>query len=109
MEHVIEKNRMIAEFMGFVFYDDEGKYYHIEEGYFLCRPKKLKYHKDWNWIMPVIKKIRGIINAELSIDQYFGQQDHFNFDIFNMELEQTFEMAVQFIEWYDNNQPETIN
>ena len=51
-----ENNKLIAEFMqkgfeGFGLYDYNGKHYKLYE---------LKFHKSWDWLMPVIEKIEEI-------------------------------------------------
>jgi hypothetical protein len=70
MDKYTATNRIIAEFMGFIFYDDQGKYYHIEEGYYLCEPDELKYHSDWNWLMSVVDKIEKIKDPNNILELY---------------------------------------
>ena len=49
-----EGNDKICDFMSVVFHDDKGKYYDSNGLYIGVT---LKYHKNWNWLMPVISKI----------------------------------------------------
>ena len=42
-------NELIAEFMGVDYVDIDT---------YLENNKELQYHKDWNWLMPVVYKIR---------------------------------------------------
>ena len=63
-EEILEYNRMCVNFLGWVylsdfnypqpigFYDTEG----------VCRGMELRFHSDWNWLMPVIEKILDISN-----------------------------------------------
>ena len=58
-----ENNKIIAEFMGLSYctkYQYEGWYKTPEHNERICDFDGLKYHKDWNSIMPVVEKIRVI-------------------------------------------------
>jgi hypothetical protein len=47
-------NKVIAEFMGVVFHDDENQYYNADG---LHIGNTLQYRTSWDWLMPVIEKI----------------------------------------------------
>ena len=49
-----ENNKLIAEFMGVVFHDDENQYYNADG---LHIGNTLQYHNSWDWLMPVIIKM----------------------------------------------------
>lgn len=65
-----EQNKRIAKFMGGTTHEDtkdgSGKTisWDCKELPFLhgkiCNPKALKFHEDWNWLMPVLHQIRKI-------------------------------------------------
>lgn len=79
MKTTEEKNRMIAEFMGYEFdienkceiiedfdiveniqtYEVEGGIRIVEGGYVITRflPEQMRYHTSWDWLMPVVDKI----------------------------------------------------
>ena len=48
----MENNKLIAEFMGVVFHDDENQYYSSDGIYMVIH----QYHTSWDWLMPVIDK-----------------------------------------------------
>ena len=56
---ILEGNKLIAEFMGIQVIDNE-----IDSPFrpnLNCfRENELKYHSDWNWLMPVVGKISTI-------------------------------------------------
>ena len=52
----MKDNKLIAEFMGVVFHDDENQYYNADG---LHIGNTLQYHTSWDWLMPVIIKIEG--------------------------------------------------
>jgi len=49
--NTIENNKLIAEFMGFRFKGNNINPYN---------ETTLKYHSDWNWLMEVAEKIKGM-------------------------------------------------
>ena len=50
----MKDNKLIAEFMGVVFHDDENEYYNSDGLYIGLN---LQYHASWDWLMPVVCKI----------------------------------------------------
>ena len=56
-----ENNKMIAEFWGMVSENNGEMYYDDDENLFPPTSKdKLKFNKDWNWLMPVVEKIESL-------------------------------------------------
>ena len=49
----MKDNKLIAEFMGVVFHDDENQYYNADG---LHIGNTLQYHTSWDWLMPVVEK-----------------------------------------------------
>lgn len=118
---ILEGNKLIAEFMGFIFYDDENKYYHIKDGYFLCEPSQLKYHSSWDWLMLVVEKIENVNPENNVYETDFSFQFtnrvteysccvfmlHANEELFTVDAPTRIESAwlavVEFIKWYNKN------
>ncbi len=76
METIIEKNKMLAEFMGF---EDRVRFVgganqlqkHIRGNRFeMYHYNQLKYHEDWYWLMPVLEKLcrTRIGDGEVMVD-----------------------------------------
>src|SRR6185437_13454507 len=57
---IIEGNKLIAEFMGIKDNPNKkGYYYHpLKKDWGTI--KGFKYHSSWDWLMPVVEKIRNI-------------------------------------------------
>lgn len=72
----ISNNALIAKFMDVYPFDDgDGAYYQMPEfGHYtvtgvyksMFRPEFLKYHKSWDWLMPVLRRLcaEGYILSE---------------------------------------------
>ena len=99
--NTIESNRLIAEFMGAHSYNKRelfvpihGICYHdtIELG----RGKVLKYHKSWDWLMPVVEKclIGEAESPERLISNIYE-------NICTLSLNSTYNACIEFIEWYN--------
>ena len=55
--HTMNDNKLIAEFMEVVFHDDENQYYSADG---LHIGNTLQYHTSWDWLMPVVEKIKDM-------------------------------------------------
>lgn len=130
MENTIENNKLIAEFMGIIPHvdkDNPKNYeayvqipnstcpngYHVEEA---------KYHSSWDWLMPVVEKIAripfeedyatacartfGMLNDEGKI---MVRLNRFQLHIADTLIEATYAAVLEYINWYNSNQPPTIN
>ena len=53
-------NKLIGDFMGVVFHDDENQYYNADG---LHIGNTLQYHTSWDWLMPVLMKISDMLEA----------------------------------------------
>jgi hypothetical protein len=83
---IIEGNKLIAEFMGYVLHDlGDGKspYYNHNNKYLkpcavirLDKGEKLQFDSSWDWLMPVVEKIESLTNyvntVEYNKSNYLG-------------------------------------
>ncbi len=86
----IENNKLIAEFdqkysIGFGLYDFDGCHYELD---------KLEFHKSWDWLMPVVQKIKDTPT--------YGSTDGIDFVLTcDLTKENLYESVVEFIKAYN--------
>lgn len=112
MKNTTEKNKLFAEFMelrkkkmakGM----PEYQYYHKfgEDGFYMWENEyALKFHYSWNWLMPVVSKIRSIVQ-DSSMYETEGFQDLINEmaeGCADVNVLQTYNAALKFIKWYNS-------
>lgn len=114
----IEQNKLIAEFMGAkmrkngYFYDGIT----FSTGWNTCRPENMKYHDSWDWLMPVVDKIEALRDEENHqplVDVHIVQDSAtieglssdgvFFTGAGKTKIASTFDVIVQFIQWYNEN------
>jgi len=113
-KEITENNKLIAEFMGMKPSKIFGKY-SISKDHCTCNedtPDKAmngfasiaKYNTSWDWLMPVVKKVREVHNVELSVDQYTDTQSIINrISPYDYDINQVYKAIVEFITWYNEN------
>ena len=115
-EEILEGNKLIAEFLGYVYIPytrgHSGrpcgwviKNYKLVDRkvpkLFLGRTTKdLLYHKSWDWLMPCISKINFLDHLNLW-DKHNIDKFNLTESIANVDVERTYELVVEFIEWYN--------
>jgi len=101
MKNIAEQNELIARFMEW----NEGENSTKECLFFEAWDEvtdqvtiaELKFHLDWNWIMPVVDKISEI-SAKENVD------DKLQLWMFlTNDIDSVFAKSVEFIEWYNQN------
>lgn len=105
-EEIIEGNKLIVKFMGGHLSDHpELNGIKVWHGYDpvegrLNLPTTLKFHEDWNMLMPVWKKIVDIGDSLMSQERnlYFKEITH---GIYVCDILATWSGIVEFIEWYN--------
>ena len=113
MKNTIKQNKLLAEFLEYKNITPEDRDFNIYEGDALIingETKKLieamsmEFSTNWNWLIIVIKKIRNIVNTELSINEF----DKFRYleqrlNPYNYEIDSVFNGCIEFIKWYNEN------
>ena len=108
----MENNKLIAEFMGYKLMScnrgkawDIGKSIPSKDHLFpiqgvLHTGNELKFHTSWDWLMPVINKIRSMDSTyeveEVGKYDWDNEISHYEFD-----LDLTYESVVEFIKQYN--------
>jgi len=115
LDEIIKTNKLIAEFMSI----DMGEHEILLEkwGWFDDRKEKdfskFQYHSSWDWLMPVIKSIRGNELFDKSTTHTFNKEDKVvkpcNSDeamiqgLFTQDINLCYDGAVEFIKWHNEN------
>ena len=81
-----ESNKLIAEFMDYPDLGTEGDFSY------------LKYHKSWDWLMPVAEKCVCQITDADEEDHLFAQ---IHDALWAFNIEETHNAVVEFIKWYN--------
>ena len=118
-KNILEGNKLIAEFMGDTFHTDIEIGSDLVDKAWLCNLDQkyyssLFYHKSWNWLIPVTKKVCNTIEKLLdsikeSINESY-EEDLMNFysafvevNFFEIAIEDIYMQCVSFINWYNDN------
>lgn len=80
-------NEMIAEFMGV----DQ-----VDIDTWLETEPNLLYHKSWDWLMPVVVKIKSM---NIEDEEMFNEIDFY----VTSSIENLYSAVVRFIEWVNEN------
>ena len=115
-KEVLEGNKLIAEFMGcdVSFQDSIAK---LPDTYFPIRIKRikggnklplewLKFHKSWNWLMPVVSKANqyffldceGIGGFDI---EYMMGESELGHHLKTGNIEHVWDIMIRFIKWYN--------
>lgn len=114
IEETIAANKLIAMFMGawihqygkrrerYVFNDDRGSIR------LSVTCEHLKYHKSWDWLMPVCEKINSIDNQ--ADELLVSKLEKANLEILRTSIlchkEEVYRRVLAFIRWYNR---QTLN
>ena len=92
----MKMNKLIAEYMGLQF--NKGTMYNMGYDVFsdgnLYRTHELKYHEDWNWLMPVVQRF----------SEYLDEQDEQDLmqTLMYGYIDDVYKLIVEFIKEYNN-------
>ena len=81
------KNKLIADWIDQDFF--EGKL--VEE----CRYSKMKFHKDWNWLMFAVQEIARVLHWSINATLEFLSEDQDRDGLF--DIEDVFDAVAKFI------------
>lgn len=59
----------------------------------------LLYDSSWDWLMPVIKKIRYTVNEEYGFLRHMDYHQHCYIDPYNQEIEECFEKVAEAVNY----------
>lgn len=110
MKNTIQKNVLIANFRE-VPLNSNGTYELPKFGKLKLNgdfkteflPKELKYHKSWDWLMPVIDEL---LNEDLELDNTNLMGD-ITLALVDIDIKKTFEAVVRLIEYINNQSKDT--
>jgi uncharacterized UPF0160 family protein len=115
MENVIEGNRIIAAFDGYVYHADailnKQKGVFTKEGKMPMLLKEFKYHTSFDWLMPVCKKFDTLKDDFKDRILYELFCDEIDNAVTCYEIMPVFEKIVTAIKWYNlqNTTPQTVD
>ena len=90
----MKDNKLIAEFMdythvllpvsvGLEYYDND----------------EMKYHTEWNWLMPVVEKIDDLFGVDFQVDDAINRVHN---AVLSFDIDNTYQAVVEFINEYNN-------
>jgi hypothetical protein len=123
IENVLDKNRIIAEFMGHKLNscnEFDIEYTTIQGSWDTCPADDLEYHLSWDWLMPVIEKIekdnhgyyfkiygnQAFVQVHIMGDNSILTSQKYvrgvDYDGENTKLANAYMAVVEFINYYNN-------
>lgn len=97
MYQQIIDNKLIAEFMD---YKHNGEAMaHMAVNY------KKQYHKDWNWLMPVVKKIcKKIVPMNMNSAMSSIRYEILDDALYSNDIYDAYTSVVKLIKWYNKEE-----
>jgi len=68
---------------------------------------EMKYHTSWDWIIPVIQKIKSIhldILKQAYVMDYMKAASHMNSGLISLKIEEAHLGVYKFLTWHNENQ-----
>ena len=90
-------NKLIAEFMGLK--EHEGSYYlPLYNSGDWVPDVELEYHNSWDWLMPVVDKIKILVMEDDSDELYNSEEwDNITHTLVQIEIKSVYQAVVEFI------------
>lgn len=113
MKNIVDNNKLIAEFLEWnkgENYSNEFQFYEaFRESVYQTTPSEMKFHSDWNWLMPVVEKIESldfifeILSTRVDIADYrvIAFKKRFEPIIKETKIEAVYNACIEFIKWYN--------
>ena len=99
-----KNNKLIVEFMGCTNPFNEihdATLYKVEQGTFEL--DELQYHTSWDWLMPVVDKIKILVMEDDSDELYNSEEwDNITHTLVQIEIKSVYQAVVEFIKQYNN-------
>ena len=110
MDNIIENNKLIAEFMGFIadksfevkLVDGINTSYYYYKDDVICLPETMRYNSSWNWLMEVVEKCL-VGEAEYNEDEAKKAIHEIYESLCNINISSVYNACVKFIKWYNEN------
>lgn len=105
----MKDNKLIAEFMGYK--TSNCITYRIND--ISLEPKEMQYHSSWDWLMPVVDKIRMLeivedfninITCDVCIEGISNLSIHIYVEGNSTTLKTTYKAVVEFIKWHNKQE-----
>jgi len=102
-----KNNKLIAEFIGFedtgegytnsLDYFGDIKVYRESTGHF----NDMKFNSSWDWLIPVVKKIRYYQLTHLNVGEDYYRTQGFEDILLSFDMEELYFQIIGFIKWYN--------
>ena len=124
MERLIKNNKLIADFIGASKTSNCKDNEMFIPGQTICRIDTielgkghiLKFHKSWDWLMPVVEKIEsefcssnihyysaGMMKQEYVVEFLGYNIDYDNSQYDKSKIKAVYKAVIKFIKWYNKN------
>jgi hypothetical protein len=93
-----ENNKLIAEFMGGALESVAVNFKEPVQGVFLHHQSQLQYHTSWDWLMPVVEKIKNNSYEDFTLEAIKVSPAY---TLHACDIEATYKAVLEFINWYN--------
>ena len=95
----MEDNKLIAEFDGWKLSSDGITYMNPQDKDDCWITEEMKYHTSWDWLMPVVERIKDIEYTRRGYDDEMDKID--NVLTCDLRIENLYKAVVEFIKEYN--------